>query len=79
MNELDIKTGIHSITREGNKFKMMLATGSSLNIKPELVLSALYAEFNIDAINVEEIYYTVHRYDIFTSVDPLKTLTQGVS
>lgn len=79
MNELDIKTGIHTFSREGNKLYMMLATGSSLNIKPELVLNALYAEFNIDHENNEDIYYNVHRYDIFTSVEPLLTLTQGVS
>ena len=78
MNELDIKTGVYTITRQGNKFYMMLATGSSLNIKPELVLNALYEKFEIDKDNVEEIYYNVHRFDIFSSVEPLQTLTEGV-
>ncbi len=80
MNELDIKTGIHSFSIEGNKLNMMLATGSSFNIKPELVMNALFTEFKVDMENnPEEIYYSVHRFDIFSSIDPLKTLTEGVS
>lgn len=62
INDLDIKPGIYNIYVDGNKILMTLATGSTLNIKPEAVLMAfsdyMHIEFN-------RFNYKVHREELY--------------
>lgn len=64
MKEIDIKPGIfHIALSEENTLVLLLATGSSMNIKPDIVIQSLcdanqleYHKFGY-AIHREEIYY----------------------
>lgn len=64
IKEIDIKPGIFNIALAGdNKLKLLIATGSRMNVKPEVVLESLCKENNISynkfdfKIHREEIYY----------------------
>jgi len=79
INDFDIRPGILEFIIVNNALHVMLATGSSLNIKPELLMGAIFNYIGIE-LNVftRELYYDIHRIDIYTSLDPLLTLTKGV-
>lgn len=79
INDLDIKTGIIEFEVKGKKIFTRLATGSSLNIKPDLLMGALldYNGVELPAFTGTR-FYDIHRLDIYTSIDPLLTLTEGV-
>lgn len=80
-NDLDLKSGIYTFVIESaTTIKLMLATGSTLNVKPELVMTALMEYCHVElSIFTDKLYYWMHRVDIFQSIDPLTTLTEGVS
>jgi len=80
-NDLDLKTGIFSYEKiDDTTIKLLLATGSTLNVKPELIMTALleYTEINLPTFT-DTLYYWMHRIDIYQHIEPLQTLTQGVS
>lgn len=80
-NDLDLKTGIFSFERvEANKILLLLATGSTLNVKPELIMNALWDYCHIELPEFTDVlYYWMHRLDIYQSIEPNKTLIEGVS
>jgi len=41
---VDLKPGIHALTREGDGIRMLVDAGSFGNIRPQMVLEAFYAE-----------------------------------
>ncbi|PKM95979.1 MAG: Fe-S oxidoreductase [Firmicutes bacterium HGW-Firmicutes-1] len=64
INDFDIKPGIYNIVINDNKIIMTLATGSTLNVKPDAVFSSL-SEFigaSYDPFN-----YKVHREELYHS------------
>lgn len=80
-NDLDLKSGIYSYKILGNAtIDLLLATGSTLNVKPELVMNALLEYCNIELTAfTDKLYYWMHRVDIYQDTNPLTTLTEGVS
>lgn len=46
--EIDIKPHIYDLTYNDGVFKMLLPTGSHLNIKPELVIQTIFQNENLD-------------------------------
>jgi len=79
-NDLDLKAGMFEYEFDNGMFKLLLATGSSLNVKPELLLTALFKFLNIELESfTRELYYMIHRIDIYMSHEPLLTLTEGVA
>lgn len=80
-NDLDLKSGIFAYEKlDDSRVKLMLATGSTLNVKPELIMTALLEYAGIDLPTfTDTLYYWMHRIDIYQSIEPLQTLTQGVS
>lgn len=41
VNDFDLRPGIFELTLEGNNLMMLIATGSTMNIKPEMILQLL--------------------------------------
>lgn len=66
--EVDIRSGILKMFFEDDsqKLQMMLATGSQLNIKPELVLEAFMTYLEIESSAVS---YALHRKELYTYKD----------
>lgn len=62
INDLDIKPGIYNIFVDEQKILMTLATGSTLNVKPEAVLMAFSEFVNID---YNRFNYKVHREELY--------------
>lgn len=79
IKDLDLKPGIYSLEVDGNKIMTTIATGSSLNIKPELLMKAIfdYVGVELEAFSVTR-YYEIHRREIFASVDPFMDLIEIV-
>lgn len=75
INDLDIKPGIYSVYVDGHKILMTLATGSTLNVKPEAVLMAFSEETNI-AYN--RFNYKVHREELYHGETNLIPLTSPI-
>ena len=77
INDFDLAPGIFTYTLSDNTIQCRLATGSSLNIKPELLMDALftYAGFELDSFT-DVLYYSIHRMEIYRQLDPPKSLVQ---
>ncbi len=76
LKEIDIKPGIFDYKLESaNCLWIRLATGSSLNIKPNLFMKAF---FDVKGIELEqftrESYYRVKRLEIYQSLEPIMPL-----
>lgn len=65
IKNVDIKDGIYKLEYKENTkcFSMLLAAGSTLNIKPELVIKAFCDYLGI---NIEKMNYSIHRNELFT-------------
>lgn len=76
INDLDLKPGIFSfkILKGERMIRLLLATGSSLNIKPEQIMNA-FCE-NEDFIYDSSNYYTTYREEIYQSLEPKVTLME---
>jgi len=79
INDLDIRPGIYSAILEDQSFFLTLATGSSLNIKPELFMQALfnYCDYRLETFT-NNCYYSIHRFDIYMKDQPKQTLIEGL-
>ncbi|MCT4596586.1 MAG: TIGR03936 family radical SAM-associated protein [Vallitalea sp.] len=65
--EVDIKPGIFNIALTGdNTLKLLIATGSRMNVKPEVVLESLCKENNI---SYNKFDYKIHREEIYYKKD----------
>lgn len=75
INDMDIKPGILNVFVDGNKILMTLATGSTLNVKPEAVLEAfcevIHADYN-------RFNYKVHREELYHGDHNLMPLSNPV-
>lgn len=60
--EVDIKKGIYDLALEKDDLKMVLATGSVLNVKPSFVIKTLCAFLKL---NYNPFDYVIHREDLF--------------
>lgn len=58
----DIKKGIFKLYPDGNRLYMLLATGSEYNLKPDLVVEALYREIGC---KYDKFDYQVHRIETY--------------
>ena len=70
-NDFDIKPGIIEVTIEDNKIQMLIATGSQLNIKPEMVLTYV---LNKAELTYDRGDFSFHRSELYHSIDGLKPL-----
>lgn len=61
--ELDIKPFIYDAKYENEKFTLLLSCGSVMNIKPELVIKALYEHMNSE---FDEYYVLIKRIEMYT-------------
>lgn len=68
--ETDIKPMIHELNFKDDALYMKVATGSAANLKPELMLSALY---QMMGLTLDEYSLLIHRIDMY-AIDPA---TQG--
>jgi radical SAM-linked protein len=80
-NDLDLKTGLFDYKRLApSKIQLLLATGSTLNVKPELIMTALMDYSHIELpVFTDTLYYWMHRIEIYQSLEPVRTLLEGVS
>ena len=60
--EVDLKPLIYDLHREGDAVFMQLSTGSSDNIKPELVLEAFYSQKGLE---FSELYVQIQREEVY--------------
>lgn len=58
----DIKPMIHALSFDGGQLKMRVSTGSAANLKPELLISALYHMLGLE---LDEFSLLIHREDMF--------------
>lgn len=61
----DIKPGIFGFEQNGDSLNMCLSCGSALNIKPELVLGAIYAHVGEE---LDEYSLLIKRKEIYTTI-----------
>ena len=73
INDFDLKPGIYTIVLEENILTMKLATGSSLNIKPEMVLEFMLGEAG-ETYNRGD--FSFHRTELYQDDKGLKPLLQ---
>lgn len=71
INDFDIKPGIIEVTVEDNKIQMLIATGSQLNIKPEMVLMYVLSKADITYDRGD---FNFHRSELYQNNDGLKSL-----
>lgn len=65
--EVDIKPLIYDLHREGDAVFMKLATGSSDNLKPELVLSSFYQR---KGVIMPEFGFLIQREEVYGDISP---------
>ncbi len=63
--EVDIKPMIYKIGVNGSEIFMQLATGSSANLKPELVMEAFYRYLELP---LHEFTFMVNRVEVYTNI-----------
>ncbi len=63
---VDIKPGIYSLSGDDDRMKMCLSCGSVLNIKPELVIGAVYERMGE---NLPEFALLIRRTEIYTQTE----------
>lgn len=71
MKELDLKPGIFIIEQSDQNLYMEIATGSTLNIKPEMVIEQLCLHSGIEYLRHN---YMFTRVDLFKSISPKENL-----
>lgn len=77
VNDFDLAPGIFSYRLVDHCIECRLATGSTLNIKPELLMTVLFTFLGIEMPNfTDKLYYWIHRIDIYQSITPLRTLIE---
>ncbi len=64
IKDFNIKPGIYSLVVEENKIIMTLATGSTFNVKPDAIFSALC---DFIGVSYNPFNYKVHREDLYHS------------
>ena len=76
IRDIDIRPGILSIELVNEDIIMIIATGSKLNIKPELCLQSLTEYLNIPYNRFD---YVIHREELYTGKDlnPLSAPMEG--
>lgn len=72
VTQLDLKNGIYELIYENDGLLMTVRTGSSVNIKPELVIKSL-CEFAKEEYNPFD--YKVHRLELYYGEDQLMPLS----
>ena len=70
-NDFDIKPGIMEVTIDGQTIDMLIATGSQLNIKPEMVLTYV---LNKAGLTYDRGDFNFHRSELYHDMDGLKPL-----
>lgn len=75
INQVDIKRGIHYLDLVNELIIMTIATGSSFNIKPEVVLQALCQFVQLE-YNARD--YKVHRIDLYHGSEVLESMSKPV-
>lgn len=73
INDFDLKPGIFELTLKEDKLYMLLATGSSFNIKPEMILEKI-ADLNY--FNYQRSDYNFHRIELYLEKDGFKSLIE---
>lgn len=68
--EENIKPGIMKCELRGDSMYMLLSTGSEYNLKPELVMQALYS---FSGIEHNQFHYHIHRLE--TYMDSLRAVS----
>lgn len=63
---VDIKPGIFGFKKDNNRLSMCLSCGSALNIKPELVMKAV---FDDKGAELDEHSLLIRRKEIYTQID----------
>ncbi len=76
INDLDLKPGIYEYRLHDNVLHITLATGSSLNIKPDLLLNGYFSWAGYTYKMSTTHYYDIHRLDIYTLMEPRKNLIE---
>lgn len=76
VNDFDLKPGIFSVVLDSEKkeIQLLLATGSSLNIKPDHIMSAFFEHQDITLL--PSMFYITHREEIYQSLEPKLTLME---
>ncbi len=76
INDLDLKPGIYEYNLSEQELTITLATGSSLNIKPDLLLDGYFKWAGYDYLMSTNHYYDIHRLDIYTLMEPRMNLIE---
>lgn len=77
LKELELKEGIYEYEYEAGCLTVILATGSSYNIKPDLLMNAILDDMGlIEELRREEHYYSVHRNETYREINPYKNLIE---
>lgn len=76
INDLDLKPGIYDYEILDHSLVITLATGSSLNIKPDLLLEGFFKSVGFDYNMTLEHFYDIHRLDIYNKMDPRMNLIE---
>lgn len=71
IKDVDLRPGLYEIGIDGNVISMLIATGSSFNIKPEQVLQKIHEENGSD---YDKFNYSFHRLELYHENDGLKPL-----
>jgi len=71
INDFDIRPGIFEVTIEDNRIQMLIATGSQLNIKPEMVLSYVLTKADVAYDRGD---FNFHRSELYHNNEGLKSL-----
>ena len=66
INDFDLRPGIYACTYENCQLTMTLATGSSYNIRPEMVLDYLMKTADVSLKPGE---YKLHRIELYETID----------
>lgn len=70
-NDIDIRPGIYNLALREDKIIMTIATGSQLNIKPDVVLKAIC---DFEDLVYERFHYTIFREEIYSQKNGLTPL-----
>ncbi len=71
INDFDIRPGIFSLEALNDSYLMTIASGSQLNVKPEMVLTELYKSVGKELTRSD---YSLHRIELYHENDGLKSL-----
>jgi len=71
LKEMNLKPGIFKLSKSGESLTMILSSGSTFNIKPDIILQELCAFHNKDYNRFD---YQIVRKDILMGIDPYVNL-----